>query len=530
MAEPTRSRHRGPIAGLLLGLMVIAACGAPQPQAGASPAASARPAATAAAAVPAVPTGTVTISQATIVPVMDPYALTTNSQFSIYYSVWDPLSRVDEEGKLQNYLAESWQNESPTSWIVKLKKGVKWHDGSPFTAKDVVFSVGRLLDPATKSIWTAVYSYVTGAEVVDDLTARIKTKTLVVNVPQDFGRMQMMPKDAFEKLGREAFIKAPIGTGPFKFVKMAAGDSITLEANMDYFAGPPKIKTLVWKQVPDPATRVAELLAGTSDIVISLPPNEVNRINSSPSAKIMAGGSVIRVMLNFANSTTPALKDPRVREAAVRAIDADAINKAIYDGKAGKQTGWLDRNSFGYNKELKPYAYDPAKSKQLLAAAGFPNGLPITFMMRKGDFLLVDEVALSVVDYLKKGGFQVEFKSFENAAFTQMGQRGEYQGIYLLASRNSTGDPDQVFRSLDPKREDKYVLDKELERLINVQASEPDVTKRAAAVGAVDKYIQDNFLAFNMMTVPSLDGVNNRVLNFKQSPFDVYSVYPLAVK
>ena len=522
MADPSRRIHRWPVAGLLLALTLTASCGSPPPQGG--------PSQSAAPSVAAVPTGTLTISQATIVPLMDPHALTTNSQFSIYYSVWDPLSRVDEEGKLQNYLAESWQNETPTSWIVKLRKDVKWHDGSPFTAKDVVFSVQRLLDPATKSIWTAVYSYVTGAEAVDDYTARIKTKTLVVNVPQDFGRMQMMPKDAYEKLGRDAFLKTPVGTGPFKFVKMAAGDSITLEANMDYYKGPPKIKTLIWKQVPDPATRVAELLAGTSDIVISLPPNEVTRINNSPNAKITSGGSVIRVMLNFAQSTTPALKDVRVREAAIRAIDADAINKAIYGGMAGKQTGWLDKNSFGYNKELKPYTYDPAKSKQLLAAAGYPNGLPITFMMRKGDFLLVDEVALAVVDYLKKGGFDVTFQSFENAAFTQMGARGEYKGIYLLASRNSTGDPDQVLRALDPKREDKYVLDKDLEKLIDTQASEPDVTKRAAAVAAVDKYIQDNYLAFNMMTVPSLDGVNNRVSNFKQSPFDVYSVYPLAVK
>ncbi len=522
MGDLSRTMRRRRAAGLLLALALTAACAAPQPQAGVPP--------SAAASAATVPTGTLTISQATIVPVMDPYALTTNSQFSIYYSVWDPLSRVDEEGKLQNYLAESWQNETPTSWIVKLKKGVKWHDGSPFTAKDVVFSVQRLLDPATKSIWTAVYSYVTGAEAIDDYTARIKTKSLVVNVPQDFGRMQMMPKDAYEKLGRDGFLKTPIGTGPFKFVKMAAGDSITLEANLDYFMGPPKLKTLVWKQVPDPATRVAELLAGTSDIVISLPPNEVTRIGNSPSAKIVAGGAVIRVLLNFAQSTPPVLKDPRVREAAIRAVDADAINKAIYDGKAGKQSGWLDKNSFGYNKELKPYAYDPAKSKQLLAAAGYPNGLPITFMMRKGDFLLVDEVALAVVDYLKKGGFQVDFQSFENAAFTQMGARGEYKGIYLLASRNSTGDPDQVFRALDPKREDKYTLDKALEKLVDAQASEPDVAKRAAAVAAVDKYIVDNFLAFNMMTVPSLDGVNNRVLNFKQSPFDVYSVYPLAVK
>lgn len=477
-----------------------------------------------------VPTGTLTISQAQIVPRMDPYALTTNSHFSIYYSVWDPLSRVDEQGKLVNYLAESWQSESATSWIVKLKKGVKWHDGSPFTAKDVVFSVQRLLDPETKTIWTAAYSYVSGAEVVDDFTARIKTKSLVVNVPQDFGRMQMMPKDAYEKAGKDAYLASPIGTGPFKFVKMAAGNSITLEANMDYHAGPPKVKTLIWKQVPDPATRVAELLSGASDIVIGLPPNEVSRINSSPNAKVTGGGSVIRMIVNFAIATTPELKDARVREAVIRAIDTDTINKAVYDGKAGKQTGWLDRNSFGYNKDLKPYTYDPEKSKKLLADAGFPNGMPLTFQMRKGDFLLVDEVALAVVDYLKKVGFQVKFESYENAAFTAMRATKGYKGAYLLASRNSTGDPDQVLRGLDPKREDLYLLDKDLEKLIDAQASEPDPEKRAAKIAAVDKYIHDNYLAYNLMTVPALDGTTSRVVDFRQSPFDIYSVHQIALK
>src|SRR5687768_1651699 len=512
------------IVSFLVVLMLLVSCTGQQPgPTGAQPTG-------AGATTKTEPTGTLTISQAQIVPRMDPYALTTNSHFSIYYSVWDPLSRVDEQGKLVHYLAESWQNESPTAWIVKLKKGVKWHDGSPFTAKDVVFSVQRLLDPETKTIWTAAYSYVTGAEAVDDSTVRIKTKSLVVNVPQDFGRMQMMPKDAFEKLGKDGYLASPIGTGPFKFVKMAAGQSITLEANMDYHLGPPKVKTLIWKQVPDPATRVAELLSGASDIVIGLPPNEVSCINSSPSAKVIAGGSVIRMILNFAISTTPELQNPRVREAVVRAVDVNAINKAIYDGKAGAQTGWLDKHSFGYNKDLKPYTYDPELSKKLLADAGFPSGMPLTFQMRKGDFLLVDEVALAVVDYLKKVGFQVKFESYENAAFTAMRAQKAYKGVYLLASRNSTGDPDQVFRGLDPKREDLYLLDKELERLIDAQASEPDAEKRAVKVGAVDKYIHDNYLAYNLMTVPALDGTSSRVGDFRQSPFDIYSVHQLSVK
>lgn len=500
--------------------MLMAAC---------NPAPSTAPAAQKAA--PSGPTGTLTISQLALLPRGDAYAVTANAEHSIVYSVWDPLSRVDEQGNTQLFLAESWQQESPTSWIVKLRKGVKWHDGVPFTSGDVVFSVDWIRDAEKcKCIWTSAYSYVTGAEAIDDLTVRIKTKDQQVGLPVDYGRVPMIPRHALEKMGKDAYFQAPIGTGPFKLAKITPGESWTLEANDQYFMGPPKVKTLIWKRVPDPATRVAELLAGTSDIIIGVPPNELPRIDGSPNAQSVVGPSVIRVLMDFALSTTPELKDKRVREAVVLAIDADAINKAVYEGKGGKQTGHLDRHSFGYNKDLKAHPYDPARAKQLLTEAGFPNGMPIVLQRPKASYLLDDEVSLAVVDYLNKGGFKVDYQPIDFAQFSAMRLKTEYKGLQLGSSRNSTGDPDQIMRGYDPKRQDKYLLDKQLEALIDAQASEPDRAKRAEKVGALDKYLHENFLAWNLMTVPSLDGVNKRVEGFKQSPFEIYFFHGVSVK
>jgi peptide/nickel transport system substrate-binding protein len=348
---------------LLVVALLVSAC-TPTPPAGQSAGGQTGSAAQK-AAKPAGPTGTLTIAQLALLPRADPYAVTANAEHSIVYSVWDPLTRVDEEGNAKNYLAESWQNESANSWIVKLKKGVKWHDGSDFTAKDVVFSIDRIRDPNCKCIWHTAYNYVEGGEIVDDHTVRIKTKTMQVGLPVDFGRVAMIPKDAWEKMGEDQYFQTPVGTGPFKLTKIAPGESWTLEANENYHMGVPKVKTLVWKQIKDPATRVAELLSGTSDIVIGLPPNELQRIDASPNAHTVVGPSVIRVMMDFPLSTTPELKDKRVREAAVRSINVDAINNATYGGKAGKQNGHFDKHSFGYNKECKPHTYDPARAKQL---------------------------------------------------------------------------------------------------------------------------------------------------------------------
>jgi peptide/nickel transport system substrate-binding protein len=514
---------------LVLGVLLITAC-TPTAPAGQSAAPGQSGLAAPKAAKPAGPTGTLTIAQLALLPRADPYGVTANAEHSIVYSVWDPLTRVDEDGTAKNYLAESWENESPTAWIVKLRKGVVWHDGSPFTAKDVAFSIDRIRDPACKCIWNTAYNYVTGSDIIDDFTIRIKTASMQVGLPVDFGRVAMIPKDAWERMGEDAYFQNPVGTGPFKLTKISPGESWTLEANENYFLGAPKVKTLVWKQIKDPATRVAELLSGASDIVIGLPPNELQRIDASPNAQTVVGPSVIRVMMDFPMSTTPALQDKRVREAAVLAVNVDAINNATYGGKAGKQNGHFDKHTAGYNKDSKAHPYDPARAKQLLTEAGFPDGLALPLMMPRGGFLLDDEVALAVVDYLNKAGFKIDFQPLDFGTYSSMRLKSEYKGLQLASTRNTTGDPDQIMRSYDPKRQDKYLLDKTLEGLIDAQAGEANREKRNAAVVQLDKYMHENFMAYNMMTVPSLDGINKRVKGFKQSPFETYSFNEVGVE
>jgi peptide/nickel transport system substrate-binding protein len=476
------------------------------------------------------PRGTLTFVQSLLPLVADPHVEFLNSSFHVQYAMFDPLARVNEEGRLTPYLATSWKWESPTSWIFELRQGVRWHDGGPFTSKDVVFSIARILDPATRSIWGRIYSFVEGAEAIGPHTVRIRTKSPSVAVPQDFGRMAMLPKDQFERLGKDAFFNRPVGTGPFKFVRQVRGEEIVMEANLQYWAGPPKIKTLVFKQVTDETTRVAELLAGTADIVDGIPPADAPRVNASGRANVTFAPTVRRVLLDFAVSTTPPLQDKRVRLAIAHAVNTRAINNAVYDGKAGKQAGWLDRFSWGYNQSLKPYIYDPAKSKRLLAEAGFPNGMPLTLMMGRGRFLLDHEVGLAIADFLSKAGFIVDLKVFEWGVYSAMRTRKEFRGVYMLSSGNSTGEPDQVFRTFDSNREAIYIVDPKLDALIHSQMGEPDRDKRAKMVAAVDAYVHDNMLSLNLMTIPGVYGLNKRVKGWKPSPFEIFTFTTVAVE
>lgn len=475
------------------------------------------------------PSGTLTVAQQAILPRPDPYALTTNMEHSIVLAMYDPLSRVNEEGVLTYYLAESYEPESETSWIVNLKPGVLWSDGTEFTAEDVVFTIDRMRDPETGTIWTAVYSYIESAEVVDTHTVRINTTRQVVNLPQDYGRMSMMPKAAFESMGADAFFQNPVTSGPFRFVELVPGERFVLEANPDYHLGPPKVQNLIIKQVPDASTRVAEAVTEASDIVFDIPPTEIETINSSGVAEAIAYAGVGRIVLEFAIATTPELEDPRVREAAFLAIDAEEINETIYGGAGGLQTGWLDRNTFGQNTSLESHGYDPERARELLADAGYPNGLEIPFTIRTPDGLLTEDVGLAVDAMLNAAGFITDFQTVEAAEFVQRTNDAAHVGLYMRGSRNSTGDPDQILRAYDPKREDKFLFDAELEALIDAQASEPDPEVRAALVAEVDAYIHDNFLGYNILTWPGIESVNNRVEGFTPSPFEVRWFHEVSV-
>jgi peptide/nickel transport system substrate-binding protein len=476
------------------------------------------------------PSGTLTVAQQAILPRPDAYALTTNMEFSIQYAMYDPLSRVNEEGELTYYLAESYEPESDTSWIVHLKQGVLWSDGEEFTADDVVFSIEHMLNPDTGTIWTAVYSYIESAEAIDDYTVRVNTTRQVVNLPQDWGRMSMLPRHAFEEMGADAFFENPVTSGPFKFVEMVPGERIVLEAYEDYHLGPPQVQTLIFKQVPDAATRVAEALTGESDIVFDIPPTEMDRVNESGVAEIVAYPGVGRLLVEFAIATTPALEDPRVREAVFLAIDADAINDAIYGGFGGDQTGWFDRHTFGKNESIESHGYDPERARELLAEAGYPDGLEIPFTIRTPDGLLSEDVGLVINDMLNAAGFITEFRTLEAAEFTQLTNvDGTMEGIFMRGSRNSTGDPDQILRALDPTREGKFIADEELQELILAQGSEPDPEARAEIVAQIDQYIHDNFLSYNVITWPGIEAVNNRVSGFVPSPFEVRSFHQVSV-
>src|SRR5262249_50551996 len=199
-------------------------------------------------------------------------------------NIGDALVALDENLEVRPALAESWKQESPTSWVFRLRKGVKFHDGTPFNAAAVKFNFERLLDPATKSRDANMLASLDTVEVVDEFTVRLKLKRpfapLLRTLAYIFG-YQMSPTAA-KQLGLQDYGRAPVSTGPFKLAQWVAGDHITLVANKDYWRGAPKIDEITWKFIPQSSSRSALLRAGDVDFVESLDGADLASVQGDP--------------------------------------------------------------------------------------------------------------------------------------------------------------------------------------------------------------------------------------------------------
>lgn len=462
---------------------------------------------------------TLVVDQVAILPTTDPYSLTLTDQWQDVYAMYDPLSLVNNSGQLQNYLADSWKNESPTSWLVTLKKGLKWSDGSPITSADVVFSVQRLLNPATKTIWTAALSYLASATAVGQYSVQITTKTPVANLPRDFGRMAIMPKAAFQKMGATAFFAHPVTSGPYMFESMVPGSSITLKANPTYHGGAPKVQTLVFRQVPDEATRVADVLSGAADIAMAIAPTDIQRVDSSGNAVAVSTASIERIQIDFTIKTDPTLQNPAVREAVYRAIDPSAINQAIYYGKGGLVSGYLSNLTAGYCTGVNKVPYSPNVARQLLSSASYSNGLPINVYGPEPSYLSADDVNLAIIDELDKAGFKATYKPLEKTTFNTMYSQGQLNGLVIQGIANTTGDADQMLRNIDSKRSDPEMQDAGLEELIDSQEADFNQASRDDTICQISKYVTSHYLSMTVMTTPNIAAVNKHVQGFQLSPY-----------
>ncbi|MFY0632174.1 MAG: ABC transporter substrate-binding protein [Vannielia sp.] len=400
---------------------------------------------------------TLTIGRANEPQSIDPqFSRTGNNQMTALH-IFDRLVLTDANVRSMPGLAVSWTNEDDTHWLVKLREGVTFHDGSPFTAADVVYSLERAPDvPNSPASFAGSVSNLEAMEVVDDLIIRFTTKTPDPLFIENIGTVYILSKAASEGMANEDFNsgKAAIGTGPYKFVSWSPGDNLELARNDAYWGEAPAYESVNMRFISNDAARVAALLSGAVDLIDLVPPADLPNLRANEDVTVYDTPTVrlIYLALNQADDapllTDTAgnalaenpLKDPKVRMAISMMIDRQAIIDRLFYGAGEAASQIVPTGVFGFNDQIGVTPYDPEGAKALLAEAGYPEGFGITIHGSNDRFSQDAELAQVLGQFLARGGLTVNaVETLPYSVFSKDAGNNAY-GAFVFSYGNSTGE------------------------------------------------------------------------------------------
>lgn len=377
---------------------------------------------------------------------IDPHYTATGTHAEALKHVFDTLVWSGDGLELQPRLAESWRAINPTTWEFKLRRGVKFHDGSAFTAEDVVASIKRIPVVAGPNPTTIYVRRVKDTKVVDPYTLHVITDGPAPNLPNDFIRLFVVSAKATAGLTKdnanEAFNtgKAAIGTGPYKFVSWTPKDQLVLDRFDDYWGPKEPWQRHVRKEVPNDAARVAQLKAGQLDLIVRVPASDVPTLERDSKLAVVRQPTVYVFNMELdlrdkppqvtAKDGSPLPKNPfqdaRVREAVDLAIDRKALADIAMEGLGAPQNQLVTPSIFGYSAKVPAPRYDPARAKALLAEAGYASGFKTTLSFTSDRLPGDRQVGTSVAQMLAAVGIDAQANAQPAAVFFPARTRGDY--------------------------------------------------------------------------------------------------------
>ena len=356
-----------------------------------------------------------TIDLATEPATLDPAVVYDADSWSVVHSVYDALVQYGPDGELQPLLAESLEQTDPLTWEARLRPGVVFHNGEPFDAASVAFSVAHIQDPATGSQVAANFAVIEEVEEVEPLLVRFRLAAPAPWLPaQMAGWLAMLPPDYAADPSND-FAAEPVGTGPYRFVAWDRGREIRLEANPDVFGDSPKGNAIAdvirIRPVPDATTRVSDLLSGTSGLIRGVPVDQIDAVEEDAVlvAQPLSGAAWVRVPTDVAP-----FDDVRVRQALNFAVDVDAIVAALLAGNGARLPNFFVEGGLGWDPGLKPYAYDPEQARALLTEAGYGKGFETAIEYAASER---EEIVLAIAGQLEAVGIRAEVRPVETATF-----------------------------------------------------------------------------------------------------------------
>lgn len=369
---------------------------------------------------------------------LDPHKSSAYFTFQVLENVYDTLVQPDENLEMQPALAESWDlSDDQLTWTFHLRDGVTFHDGSPLTAADVVYSYNRIIDEELSNAWR--FSAVESVSAPDDSTVEITVAQPTPNLLSSLGGFKGMAIVKEDNVTSGDITTAPIGTGPFSVTEYVSGDHISLTANPDYWDGAPQIGGVRFTFISEPATALAALRTGEIDWTDTIPPQQVEGLEGDDSVELGVGPSNDYWYLALNEAREP-WDDVRVRQAIAYAIDRDSILQATSYGTAVANQLAIPETS-GWFTEYDTYDYDPEKAKELLAEAGVSSAS--IDMLATSDYPETSTASQIIAANLAEVGIDLSIRTPDFASWLDEQNSGNFD--MLMMSWIGNIDPDDFY-------------------------------------------------------------------------------------
>lgn len=402
----------------------------------------------------------------------------------IYGLFHDTLLQTGHSGELEPVLATSYENDG-LEWRFSLREGVVFHDGTTMTADDVLYSFGRLLDPANEAsnFGQDLQRFVSGIEATGSMEVTITTHNLDPLLPLRVASYwaSIVPAESTEAMDESARMSTPLGAGPYKIVEFVAGDRMVLQRHEAYWGGAPPASEIVLRFITEDATRIAALQAGDVDLITQVPVDQIEALGAAGGYTVSSAVTNNHMAVNF-NTVKGPTADVDIRRAMSLAIDRDLIVQELWQGLSAVPPDYMFPGAFGHDPDYPGFAYDPEAARELVANSDY-DGTPINFQATAGYYANTDVIMPVMAQMWKDIGLNINYEPMEGSAFLDLYFAGDI--MTNLQQFNGAGDGQQFFQTWAVEniwRPNYYQPAPEYDELFTSIAQSVDVDERYAGL------------------------------------------------